>query len=77
MWDSDIQSAYTELVGAEGYLEFLREMQTQAKEVIREFKELSLPGSPESFLSQRLGCPITRPLTKLLDMYNWMVITKK
>lgn len=77
MWDSDIRSEYTELPEAEGYLEFLRKIQTQAKEVIREFKELSLPGSPESFLSQRLGYPITRPLTRFLDMYNWMTITEK
>lgn len=76
MWDSDIQSAYRKPFGPEGYLGFLQEMQTQAKEVVEDFRRFSLPGSPESFLSQRLSYEVARPLTKFLDEYNWIIITR-
>lgn len=77
MWDSDIQIAYRKPYGPEGYLEFLQEMQSQAKEVIEDFNVLSLSGSPESLLSQRLGYQSIRPLTKFLDEYNWITITRE
>lgn len=76
IWDSNIQSAYRKPFGPEGYLEFLSEMQIKAREAVKDFKQLLLPGSPESFLSQRLGYPTTRPLTKFVDEYNWISITK-
>lgn len=77
MWDWDIQIAYRKPYGPEGYLEFLQEMQSQAKEAIGGFNRLCLSGSPESFLSQRLDYQSIRPLTKFLDEYNWVTITKK
>jgi hypothetical protein len=77
MWDSDIEMAYTKSYGPEGYFEFLEEMQSQAKEAIGNFNRLCLSGSPESFLSQRLGYQSIRPLTKFLGEYNWVTITKK
>ncbi len=76
MWDNDIQIAYGKPYGASGYLEFLKEMQNHAKETIIEFKQLRLPGNPSKFLSQQLGYKGVRPLTKLLDDYNWVTITK-
>jgi hypothetical protein len=77
MWDGAIQSAYGKSGEPSAYLEFLEAVQIQAKEVTDDFKQFSLPGSTESFLSQKLGYRITRPLTKFLDEYNWMTITRK
>jgi len=76
MWDSNIQAAYGKSFGPQGYLEFLQEMQNQAKEIITDFQRLSLAGTPAEFLSARLGYKGVRPLTKLIDDYNWVTITK-
>jgi len=76
MWDSDIQTAYGKSFGTRGYLEFLQEMQKQTKEIIADFQRLSLAGGPAEFLSTQLGYAGVRPLTKLLDDYNWAIITK-
>jgi hypothetical protein len=73
MWDSNIQG---KSFGPRGYLEFLQEMQNQAKEIIADFQRLSLAGTPAEFLSAQLGYEGIRPLTKLLDDYNWVTITK-
>lgn len=77
MWDNDIQIAYGKPYGASGYLEFLKEMQNHATEAITDFKQLNLPGTPSLFLSQQMGYEVIRPLTKLLDDYNWVTITKR
>lgn len=77
MWDDPIKSAHVTGYGAAAYLVFLQEMQTQAQEVMSDFQQLSLPGRPEEYLSKKLGYSYTRPLTKLLDDYNWMTITKE
>jgi len=76
MWDSNIQAAYGKSFGSRGYLEFLQEMQEKAEEIIADFQRLSLPGGPAEFLSAQLGYKGIRPLTKLLDDYNWVTITK-
>lgn len=75
MWDDDIQSAYGK-TGSQGYLEFLCDMQSHAKEIISDFRRLSLGAAPDEFLSQQLGYDCVRPLTKLIDDYNWVTITK-
>lgn len=77
MWDNDIQSNYGKPYGASGYLEFLKEMQNHAIEALIDFKQLNLPGTPSLYLSQQLGYTGVRPLTKLLDDYNWVTITKR
>jgi len=76
MWDSNIQAAYGKSFGPRGYLEFLQEMQKQAKEIIADFQRLSLARGPAEYLSAQLGYKGVRPLTKLLDDYNWVTITK-
>lgn len=76
MWDSNIQAAYGKSFGPQGYLEFLQEMQNNMKEIIADFKRLSLPGTPAEFLSAKLGYKGARPLTKLMDDHNWVTITK-
>lgn len=76
MWDSNIQTAYGKSFGPQGYVEFLQEMQDHAKKIIADFERLSLPGTPAEFLSRKLGYEGVRPLTKLIDDYNWVTITK-
>lgn len=75
MWDSDIQVSY-EKFGAQGYLEFLGIMQTHAIEAVNTFQQLGLSVELADFLSQELGYQAQRPLTKFLDDYNWVTITK-
>lgn len=61
MWDADIRSAYRK-AGPQGYFEFLCEMQSHSKEIISDFRRLSLGASPNEFLSQQLGYNGVRPL---------------
>ena len=75
MWDENIQTSYRKF-GAQGYLEFLKIMQSHAIEALNDFEQLSLPMQLDEVLSSQLGYPTTRPLVKLLDDYNWIIITK-
>lgn len=77
MWDSGISVAYTAKIGSWGYLEFLKAMQQHAIETIEDFHQRNLPGQPSEFLSHKLGHTFSRPLTKFLDDYNWVIITRK
>jgi len=63
--------------GPQGYLEFLHDMQREAVEVLNDFQKLGLSGRPEEFLSQMLNYSGIRPLTKLIDDYNWVTITRE
>jgi len=75
MWDSDIQVSYGKF-SDQGYLEFLGIMQAHAIEVINTFQQLGLSPELADFLSEELGYKARRPLTKFLDDYNWVTITK-
>lgn len=75
MWDKSISDPYKG--GGEGYLEFLKEMQIQAKEAINDFIELRQSSSVEVFLSEKLGYTKCRPLSKLIDQYNWVITSQK
>lgn len=74
MWDDAISISYG--TGPQGYLEFLKQMQIEAREAIADFRKLCPSSSVEAFLSEKLGYQASRPLTKLVDQYNWMTITK-
>jgi hypothetical protein len=74
MWDNRISDPYH--VGGEGYLEFLRQTQIQAREAIADFEKLHDSSSVEAFLSEKLGYETKRPLTKLIDQYNWITISE-
>jgi len=77
MWDRKIYSEYSQgKSGADAYLEFLKAMQKEAIESLNDFERLSLPGRLEEFLSHKLCYESTRPLTKFIDDYNWVFITK-
>jgi len=75
MWDNPIQLEY-KMHSSYGYIEFLKVMQRHAIEITEDFKGLSLPGTPAEYLSQQLGYSYMRPLTKLIDDYNWITITR-
>ena len=77
MWDFGISIEYTAKMGSSGYLEFLKAMQQHAVEVIKDFQHRNLSEKPSEFLSQKLGYTFSRPLTKFLDDYNWVTITRK
>lgn len=75
MWDDPIRFKYGSL-GVQDYFKFLQEMQIQTKEAVADFMTLGLSGKPEEFLSQQLGHATIRPMTKFIDEYNWITITR-
>lgn len=76
MIDSEISFRFKKY-GPRGYVEFLRAMQRETIEVLDDYRKLGLPGRPEEFLSRNLNYKNIRPLTKLIDDYNWIAITQK
>jgi len=61
--------------GYGGVATWLMQMYEDAKSVIGDFKEEGYPGSPEGYLSDRLGYTAkgaTKSLVKLLDEYYWL-----
>jgi hypothetical protein len=76
MYDADIKLKYGK-GGAQGYVDFLQVMQREANEALNDFKELGLSGRLEEYLSQKLGYKTARPLTKLIDDFNWVTVTRK
>ena len=75
MWDDPIRAKY-DSGGPHSYLKFIQEMQIQTKEAVADFMTLGLSGKPEEFLSQQLGHATIRPMTKFIDEYNWITITR-
>lgn len=73
MWDINIQGGK---FGPQGYIEFLRAMQREALEVLEDFKTLGLPERPEEYISKALKYKSVRPLTKLIDDFNWVTMTR-
>ena len=73
MWDEGISRPY---FGPEGYAQFLRDMQTEAREAIADFHVLYPSANIEAFLSQNLGYTAQRPITKFIDQYNWITIAR-
>lgn len=75
MIDSPIMIRFNKF-GSQGYLEFLQDMQREAVEVLNDFQQLGLSAHLEEFLSHELNYSSIRPLTKLIDDYNWVTITR-
>jgi hypothetical protein len=73
-WDDRISGPYS--VSGEGYFEFLKQMQIQARESIADFENLHHSCSVEVLLSEKLGYETKRPLAKLIDQYNWITINE-
>jgi hypothetical protein len=51
-------------------------MQIEAQEVVDDFKKLGIIVDIEEYLSEKLGYPTKRPLSKYIDQYNWITTTK-
>jgi len=74
MWDRAISKYHGRKGDSQAYLAFLRVMQGEAIEVLKDFGARGLRGHPEVWLSGQLGYKGVRPLTKLIDDYNLVTI---
>jgi len=67
MWDYDIAKKYHVEMSPKGYLKFLIRCQSLLKSILEEYRKSGIE-NPEAYLSSKYG----KPLTKLLDEYNWL-----
>ena len=76
MWDKKIAELYDNKIAkffydksknAEVYFEFLKICKSELKELLEEFRRLGIE-NPEDKLRKRYE----KPLTKLIDEYNWL-----
>ena len=67
MWDEKIAKLYDTSENAKGYFEFLKICKSELKELLEEFRRLGIE-NPEDKLRKRYE----KPLTKLIDEYNWL-----
>jgi len=64
---------------ADDYIKWLSLAQQRALEVTRDFHTLRLPGSPEAFLSEKLGHSnygCQKSLARFIDEYFWLTISE-
>jgi hypothetical protein len=74
----EYEKVYDISLSAKGYINWMREMQRQARDVVVDFQKQGITGSPEIFLSQTLGFTsvgCTKSLAKFLDEYYWLTVT--
>jgi len=69
MWDVEIARNYRVSMDSQGYVEFLRKSQNLLMSLMRQYRSLGI-AQPELELVNKYG----KPLTKLLDEYNWLSI---
>ncbi len=73
-------SSYFGLVGEAGdFVKWLRIAQQNAQEAIEDFNSLGLPGSPEQFLSEKLGYTnygCQKSLARFIDEYFWLTTSE-
>lgn len=65
--------------GSEDFIKWLRLTQESALEVVEDFYELGLPGSPEEFLSNKLGYAnygCQKSLARFIDEYFWLTTSE-
>ena len=67
MWDYDIAKEYHVEMSPKGYLKFLMQCQSLLKSILEEYRKSGIE-DPEAYLSSKYR----KPLTKLLDEYNWL-----
>jgi hypothetical protein len=72
MWDKYIAEEFRVEMNSQGYLEFLRKSQDTLRSLMNDYRNRGLE-NPEYELYRKYG----KPLTKLLDEYNWLTITRK
>lgn len=76
MWDDGIARRFWEHKRIESYRDyvgFLKLMHEEAKSVILDFQAYMGNEEPGLFLSRKFEYPVTKPLTKFLDEYNWFL----
>ena len=64
---------------ADDYIKWLGRAQQHALEVTRDFQTLGLPGSPEAFLSKKLGHSdygCQKSLARFIDEYFWLTTSE-
>ena len=64
---------------ADDYIKWLGIAQQSALEVTRDFQALGLPGSPEAFLSEKLGLSnygCQKSLARFIDEYFWLTTSE-
>jgi len=75
MWDNKIITHYKVPRSVHGFLEFQKKMKTELEEAIDSYAREHQVGREEAvrrILQERYGEKL-RPLTKLLDEYNWVI----
>ena len=75
MWDTKIREYYKLGDSASDYLQFLKTMQRVLNDILRSYMQEHNVGK-EQALKQLLSIAYgdkTRPITKLLDEYNWII----
>jgi hypothetical protein len=60
-----------------GFSEFIRDRRADTLEVTSDFRRRRLLGSPNSYLSERLGYPHPKTLAKFIDEFYWVTITNE
>jgi hypothetical protein len=71
----DISNHFGIIEGSSGLTEWLKIMQKSAKQITDDFNKLGFPGTPESYLSKKLGYTKSgchKSLAKYLDEYYWL-----
>lgn len=71
----EISEHFKILDGSSGLVQWLQVTQREAKEVTRDFHQQGLTGSPEQFLSNKLGYTdrgYQKSLIKFIDEYFWL-----
>ena len=75
MLNLDISSHFGILEGNTGLIDWLRIMQTHALDITQDFRDQGLSGTPEDYLSEKLGYAkqgCSKSLAKYLDEYYWL-----
>ena len=73
MWDGKIAKNYQVQRDPEGYLKFMAKMQKIGKDIVVKCSKKYSWKDPELELTRKYG---KKPLTKLLDEYNWLKTRK-
>ena len=71
----DISAHFGLLEGSTGLVDWLKILQNSARQVTKDFHDRGLSGTPEQFLSEKLGYTMHschKSLVKYLDEYYWL-----
>ena len=76
MWDNNIRKHYGWEGDAKSYFEFLKRMRLKIREAVESYsKDHRI--NDYSKAREELGKELEKPLSKVIDEYNWLVFTKK